>query len=80
MATHRNLVAFQKATGEFVRMDSEVEYDGPPNWKFEPLDPEARAEWEVVASDPARVAGERAVQERLESLRAVDPTAESATS
>ncbi|MCB4861120.1 hypothetical protein K7W03_16130 [Sphingobium sp. PNB] len=41
--------------GEVKRPGTPVEYDGPPNWKFQPADPAQRAAWEAEAADPARV-------------------------
>ena len=41
--------------GEVKRPGSIVDYDGPLNWKFEPVDPAQRAAWEAEAADPARV-------------------------
>jgi hypothetical protein len=78
MATHRALVAYQRPDGVLVRMDSEVDYDGQPNWKFRPLDPKARENWEVETAQPGRVASERGRQWHLTCLRplgASDPLA-----
>jgi hypothetical protein len=48
--THRLLVPMydreQYDVGDLLR------YEGPVNWKLEPLDPKARKEWEEVADQP----------------------------
>lgn len=41
--------------GEVKRPGAVVEYDGQPNWKFQPADAVERAAWEAEAADPIRV-------------------------
>lgn len=57
MHTHTVLVKTQRPDGGFWEPGERIAYDGPVNWKFEPLDRAAHADWETVA-DPERVADE----------------------
>jgi hypothetical protein len=57
MDTHRVLVLTQHPLG-FWNPGDLVAYDGPLNWKFEPLDVKAHAVWLAQAADPARVENE----------------------
>lgn len=50
--THRAVV--QVYDGRLIGKDELARYVGPPDWKFEPLDPEARAEWAETIADPHR--------------------------
>lgn len=59
MATHRVLVTMEQAPGSFWYRGQTVDYDGPSNWKLEPLDEVARAEWEETTAQPDRVDSER---------------------
>ncbi|CAH0496610.1 hypothetical protein [Novosphingobium sp. CECT 9465] len=56
MATHRILVMMQAPDFSWWRAGALVDYDGPDNWKLEPLDPVQREAWERTISDPDRVA------------------------
>ena len=53
METHRVLVVVQNPTGFWLPGDL-VAYDGPTDWKFEPLDAKAHKHWLSIAS-PGRV-------------------------
>ena len=53
-ATHRVLVKVQTAAG-WLERGTVTAYDGPPNWKFEPLDADAREEWAATYAEPERV-------------------------
>lgn len=57
MATHEVLVPVITPRGAHARVGDRLNYDGPPNWKFRPLDPADRETWESETADPARVAG-----------------------
>lgn len=54
MSAHELLVKTYIA-GEIMEAGRVVEYDGPLNWKFKPLDPEERERWEAEARDDDRV-------------------------
>ena len=56
MATHRVVVMMQAPNFAWWHAGEIVDYDGPANWKLEPLDPVAREDWEREISDPDRVA------------------------
>lgn len=56
MATHRVVVMMQNKDFGWWAAGKLVDYDGPANWKLEPLDPVAREDWEREISDPDRVA------------------------
>lgn len=42
--------------GAVVKPGEGCAYDGPLDWKYQPIDRTARAEWEREAADPIRVA------------------------
>jgi hypothetical protein len=50
--THEAVV--QVHNGTLIAMGQQVRYEGPPDWKFRPLDPEAAAEWDRDVADPQR--------------------------
>lgn len=52
-STHRLLVRMYDG-GQFEAGDL-VRYDGPPNWKLEPLDADRRAEWAKSVARPEHV-------------------------
>ena len=54
MGTHTTLVKVY-INGEVKKPGAPVDYDGPPNWKFQPLDVEQRREWAETTADPTRV-------------------------
>lgn len=56
MASHRVVVMMQAPDYGWWGAGKLVEYEGPANWKLEPLDPVARDAWEREISDPDRVA------------------------
>ncbi len=51
---HKQLVPIYDGK-QILPPDELVEYAGPPNWKFEPIDPEERAKWETETADWDRV-------------------------
>lgn len=54
MASHRVVTRTQRPDGWFWERDELVDYGGAPDWKFEPLDPVARAQWEQDYAQPER--------------------------
>jgi hypothetical protein len=42
--------------GAIAKPGEPVDYAGPRDWKYRPVDPLARADWERTTADPARVA------------------------
>jgi len=52
---HTVLVRTQRPDQGFWNPGEVIEYLGPPNWKFEPVDPEAKSEWQSEFADPERV-------------------------
>lgn len=44
--------------GAMVRAGEVADYSGPPDWKYQPVDPAARAEWNMRTAQPERVARE----------------------
>jgi hypothetical protein len=54
MATHTALVSVY-IDGGLKKRGATLTYAGPANWKFEPLDPVLRQQWEAETADPARV-------------------------
>lgn len=74
MATHTVLVKMQRPDGTFWYPNQQVDYDGKPDWKLEPLDEEQRAEWETSTARPERVEDER----RRNSISGVFETVEQA--
>lgn len=58
MSLHRCLVPVADA-GALRPIDSIVDYDGPPSWHLEPVDPEERAIWEQETAKPEKVKAER---------------------
>jgi hypothetical protein len=52
MATHTTMVYM---AGELLPTGAPVDYDGPANWKFQPLDPDDLEIWLDVTADPERV-------------------------
>lgn len=59
MATHRVLVTMQRPDSTFWYRGQSVDYDGAPDWKLEPLDEAALAEWLTTTAQPERVESER---------------------
>lgn len=59
MKQYRCLVPVACA-GTVRPIDSIVDYDGPPAWYLEPLDPKDRAEWGHKTAKPKKAAEERA--------------------
>lgn len=55
MAAHTVLVRTQRPDEGWWNPGDVIEYSGPPNWKFEPVDPQAKAGWETEIADPERV-------------------------
>ena len=56
MATHRVLLIVQQPEAKgFWQPGDLIDYDGPDDWKFEPLDPKALAKWEREVAQPDRV-------------------------
>lgn len=52
--THRCLVRYYD--GKLVHeAGSSIEYNGFPNWKFEPSDPVEYSKWQSTVADPERV-------------------------
>lgn len=51
---HKQLVPIYDGK-QILPPDTEVEYDGPPNWKFQPMCPEARSVWERETADWEKV-------------------------
>lgn len=64
--THEALITLFDGN-EVISEEERTAYDGPPDWKWRPLDPARRAEWEAATADPARLDRERNLQTR--SLR-----------
>ncbi len=58
MATHTVLVLMQRPDGTFWHPGQTVDYDGKPDWKLEPIEAKARAEWEETTAQPERVENE----------------------
>jgi hypothetical protein len=52
--THRAVVKLY-ADGQHVEADQLVRYEGPDNWKYEPLDPVAAVKWRQSVAQPQRV-------------------------
>lgn len=76
MTSHRVVVMMQAPNYGWWAAGEVVDYDGPPNWKLEPLDPVAREDWERDISDPDRVAE----TSRRSTIGARFPEGESVTS
>ncbi|KHS43393.1 hypothetical protein [Novosphingobium subterraneum] len=74
MATHTVLVTMQRPDGAFWYPKQQVDYDGKPDWKLEPLDEDQRAEWKARTAQPERVEDER----RRNNISGVFETAEQA--
>lgn len=49
-----HITQVQVYDGVVIGKDQPVRYEGPLNWKFRPLGPEAAEAWEAEIADPAR--------------------------
>jgi hypothetical protein len=54
MGTHTLLVRAY-LDGEVKKPGYTLEYDGAPDWKYEPVDEAECERWQAIAADPARV-------------------------
>ena len=52
MASHRVVTKTQRPDGWLWQWGELIDYDGPPDWKFEPIDPAAREVWERETARP----------------------------
>lgn len=64
--THRATVDVYD--GVYVEKDQLVRYEGPDDWKFEPLNPVAAVRWQDTVAQP-----NRALQYNLASRRVLRP-------
>jgi len=67
MALHTRLVPIYDG-GRLLPPDDVVEYDGPENWKFRPIDVAAREKWERDFANPERVEQARRGFDRREAF------------
>lgn len=55
MPTHEVLVPVGLPQGGLAKVGSLLNFDGPEDWKFRPLDPARRKAWEKEVANPVRV-------------------------
>ena len=55
MVSHVALVPVGLPQGGMARVGDRLRYSGPPNWKFEPIDPDEREAWETNGRNDERV-------------------------